>query len=177
MATGSILLNPGAAMLPDGSASNLGPALQRVKSSATAPPPYFLQLAYDAAQLEFAVWQFRAPADVNATPAWALKIQFKMTSATTGNVIMIGRMAATTPGDTTDTDAKAFASANTSSATAVPATTAGKLGEISITMTNDDGAVAGDFVSLYIARDGASGSDTASGDLELVAAALTYTTA
>jgi hypothetical protein len=174
MATGSIPLTPGAAVLPDGSASNLAPALQRVKSSATAPAPYFLQLAYDAANLESATWSFRMPADYASAPV--LLIQYKMVSAVTGNVIMVASMAATSPGDTTDTDAKAFAAVNTSSATAVPATTAGKLGEISITMTNADSVAAGDFVNVRIGRDGASGSDTAAGDLEFVGAALTYTT-
>ena len=66
MATGSILLPIGAAVLPDGSASNLGPAMQRVKSSATAPAPYFLQLALDAANLESTMWAFRMPADYAA---------------------------------------------------------------------------------------------------------------
>lgn len=175
MATGTIILNPGAAILPDNSASNLAPAFQRVKSSGTAPAVYFLQLAYDAAQLEWAAWQFRVPADYAS--ALALKVIFKMTSATTGNVIVIGRLAAFTPGtDTVDFDAKVFDAANTSAATAVPATTAGKLGEISITMTNADSVAAGDYAVLYVARDGASGSDTAAGDLELVGAALTYTT-
>jgi hypothetical protein len=44
MATGSILLPIGAVVLPDGSTSNLGPAMQRVKSSATAPAPIFCSL-------------------------------------------------------------------------------------------------------------------------------------
>jgi hypothetical protein len=43
MTTGSVILTPGAAILPDGSASNAAPAMQRVKSSATAPGAYFLQ--------------------------------------------------------------------------------------------------------------------------------------
>lgn len=175
MATGSILLTPGAAVLPDGSASNLAPALQRVKSSATAPAPYFLQLAFDASNLESATWSFRMPADYASGPI--LLVQYKMVSAVTGNVIIVASMAATTPNsDTTDTDAKAFATVNTSAATAVPATTAGKLGEISITMTNADSVAAGDYVSVRIGRDGASGSDTAAGDLEFVGAALSYTT-
>lgn len=175
MATGTINFSPGAAILPDGSASNLAPALQRVKSSGTAPGVYFLQLAFDAANLEWVTFPFRVPADYAS--AATLKLVFKMTSATTGNVIMVGRLAAYTPGtDTTDFDAKVFGTANTSSATAVPATTAGKLGEISITLTNDDSMAAGDFAVLYVARDGASGSDTATGDLELVGIAMTYTT-
>lgn len=175
MATGTIILNPGAAILPDGSASNLAPAVQRTKSSGTAPGVYFLQLAFDAANLEWATWAFRMPADYAS--AITLKLVFKMVSATTGNVIMIGRLAAYTPNtDTTDFDAKVFAAANTSAATAVPGTTAGKLGEISITLSTDDSLAAGDYVVLYVARDGASGSDTAAGDLELVGVALTYTT-
>lgn len=175
MATGSILLNPGAAILPDGSASNLAPALQRSKSSVTAPAPYFLQFAFDAASLEAAMWQFRVPADYAS--AMVLKVVFKMVSATTGNVIINGALAAYTPGtDTTDFDAKAFAAANVSAATAVPATTAGKLGEISLALTTDDSIAAGDMAVLYLARDGANGSDTAAGDMEVTAVAITYTT-
>lgn len=37
MATGTIPLATAAATLPDGSASNAAPAIQRVKSSAAAP--------------------------------------------------------------------------------------------------------------------------------------------
>ena len=178
MATGTIQFLPGAAILPDGTTSNLPPAIQRTKSSGTAPAVYFLQLAFDAAQLEWAAWQFVMPADANATPNPVLVIKYKMVSAVTGNVIMIGRLATFTPGtDSTDFDAKVFAAANTSAATAVPATTAGRIGEISITMTNADSIAAGDVCVLYVARDGASGSDTASGDLEMVEAVLTYTTA
>jgi hypothetical protein len=175
VATGTIILNPGAAILPDNSASNLAPAVQRIKSSGSAPGVYFLQLAFDASNLEWACWQFRVPADYAS--ALAAKLVWKMVSATTGNVILVSRLAAFTPGtDSTDFDAKVFATANTSAATAVPATTAGRLAETSITMTNDDSVAAGDFAVLYVARDGASGSDTAAGDLELVGVALTYTT-
>jgi hypothetical protein len=174
VATGTIIFAIGGAHLPDGSASNLAPAMLRVKSSASAPPPYFTQLAFDAAQLEFATWPFIVPTDYAS--AFVLKLKFKMTSATTGDVIMIGRLACVTAGDTTDVDAKAFDAANTSAATTVPATTAGKMGEISITMTNADSATAGDYGVLYVARDGASGSDTAAGDLELIGVALNYTT-
>ena len=175
MATGTIDFNPADGLPPDGSASNLAPAVQRVKSSATAPPPYFTQLAFDAANLEFVCFEFVMPADYAS--GLTLKLKFKMVSAVTGNVIMIGRLAAYTVGtDTTDMDAKAFDAANTSAATAVPATTAGRGGEISITMTNADSVAANDKCVLYVARDGASGSDTAAGDLELVGITLTYTT-
>ncbi len=173
MSTGTVLLPIGAAILPDGTTSNLFPGITRVKSSGTAPGVYFMQANFDASLLEWLVWSFRMPADYLSTPV--LKVQYKMTSATTGNVIVVGRLAAVTPGDATDVDAKVFAAANTSSATAVPATTAGKLGEISLALSTDDGLAAGDLVCVYLARDGASGSDTATGDMEVTTVSLEYT--
>lgn len=173
MATGSILLPPGAATLPDGSATNAAPGMQRVKSSATAPAPYFLQLAFDAATEEWASWSFRMPADYSSSPV--CKVQYKMASATSGDVIWVAQLAAVTDGDATDVDAKAFAAANSATVT-VPGT-AGHLDEASITMTNADSVAAGDFVVLRVARDADAAGDTATGDAELVAVALTYTTA
>jgi len=119
------------------------------------------------------MWSFRMPADYSSAPV--LKVQFKMVSATTGNVIIEGRLAAVTDGDSQDVDAKAFGSANTSSATAVPGT-AGFMKEISLTLTNADSVAAGDFVVVYLARDAANGSDTATGDMEVIGVAITYTT-
>lgn len=173
MATGTINLPVGGAILPDGTASNAAPAVQRVKSSAAAPSPYFLQLAFDAGTKEQAMWSFRMPADYASAPV--LKVQYKMASATTGNVVIEGRLAAVSDGDATDVDAKAFGSANTSSATAVPGT-AGHIDEISLTLTNADSVAAGDFVIAYLARDAANGSDTATGDMEVVGVAVTFTT-
>lgn len=173
MATGTILLSPGAAVLPDGSASNAAPALQRVKSSAAAPSPHFLQLVFDASTREMAMWSLRMPVDYASGPV--LKVMYKMASATSGNVIIEGRLAAVTDGDATDVDAKAFAAANTSSATAVPGT-AGFIDEISLTLTNADSLAAGDFTVVYLARDASNASDTATGDMEVVAASLEYTT-
>lgn len=173
MATGSVLLPMGAAVVPDGSASNAAPAIQRVKSSATAPAPYFLQAAFDASTKEQCMWSFRMPADYASAPV--LRVEYKMTSATSGNVIIEGRLAAVTPGDSADVDAKAFATTNTSSASAVPAT-AGFLAEITLSLTNADSLAAGDFVVLYLSRDAANASDTATGDMEVAAVSLLYTT-
>jgi hypothetical protein len=170
--TGSILLTPGAAWLPDGSASNLAPQISRIKSSGTAPGIYAGQLLFDAATDEWCTWAFRMPADYASAPV--LKVQYKMASATSGDVVLDGRLAAVSDGDSTDIDAKVFASANTATVT-VPGT-AGHLDEASITMTNADNVAAGDYVVLRLARNGSSGSDTATGDLEFIAAALTYTT-
>ena len=52
------------------------------------------------------MWSFRMPADYASAPV--LKVQYKMASATTGNVIIEGRLAAVSDGDATDVDAKAF---------------------------------------------------------------------
>jgi len=64
---------------------------------------------------------------------------------------------------------------NTSSATAVPAT-AGYLDEISLALTNFDSGAAGDFLAVKFSRDANHASDTATGDLELIAASLEFTT-
>ncbi|MEV8636872.1 hypothetical protein AB0395_35040 [Streptosporangium sp. NPDC051023] len=161
-------------MLPDGTTGNLFPGIVRTKSSGTAPGVYLLQANFDAANLEWLAWSFRMPADYASAPV--MKVQYKMTGATSGNVIINGRLAAVTVGDATDVDAKTFASANVSAATAVPATTAGKLGEISLPLSTDDGLAAGDFVVVYLGRDGASVSDTAAGDMEVVTVAVEYQT-
>lgn len=167
----SILLTPGAATMPDGSASNAAPQVQRVKSSAAAPTPYFLQLAFDATTEEQCMWSFRMPVDYSSAPL--VKVQYKMASATTGGVAFEARIAAVSDGDATDVDAKGFAAANVGTAT-VPGT-AGHLDEVSITMTNADSVVAGDLVVLYLNRDPAHASDTAAGDAEVVAVSLDYT--
>lgn len=173
MATGSITLTPGSAVLPDGSASNAAPAVQRVKSSGTAPAIYFIQLAFDASTEEWCCWQFRMPADFSS--ALTAKVQYKMTSATTGGVAWDVRVAAVSDGDATDVDAKVFGSANVGTAT-VPGT-AGHIDEVSITLTNADSVAAGDFVVVRLARAVANASDTATGDAEFTTGALTYTTA
>jgi hypothetical protein len=172
MATGIVNLNPAACSFPDGSASNLSPQLARVKSSASAPAPYFFQLNFDAAQTEQVTWQFIMPANYASAPV--LKVQYKMTSATSGDVKIDGRIGAITPGDSTDCDAKAFASANTTTQTV--AGTAGYVKEISLTMTNADSVAAGDIVFVYLGRLGADVADTATGDMEVAGVYLSYTT-
>lgn len=173
MAVGNLLLPIGAAILPDGSASNAAPAIQRVKSSAAAPTPYFLQAAFDASTDEMLFWSLRMPDDYASAPV--LKVQYKMASATSGNLILDAYVMAVTDGDATDVDANDFATVNTSATTAVPGT-AGHLDEISITLTNADSVAAGDFVVVRLGRDADNGSDTATGDCEVVAVTLAYTT-
>jgi hypothetical protein len=173
MAVSSVPLQIGAAIPPDGSASNAAPAIQRVKSSASAPTPYFLQAAFDAATVEILNWSFRMPENYASGPV--VKMPYKMASATTGGIALSCHLAAVTPGDSTDVDAKAFASVNTATDAAVPGT-AGHLDTISITVTNADSVAAGDWVVLRLHREVADAADTATGDLELLDGYLTYTT-
>lgn len=172
MATGIVNLSPPACVFPDGTASNLAPQIVRVKSSASAPMPYFYQLNFDSSQTEQVSWQFVMPANYASAPV--LKVQYKMTSATSGDVKIDGRIGAVTPGDSTDGDAKAFDATNTTTQTV--AGTAGYIKEISLTITNNDSAAAGDLVHVYLSRLGADGSDTAAGDMEVVGVYLSYTT-
>jgi hypothetical protein len=173
VATGSISMSPGSAVLPDGTTTNAAPALQRMKSSSTAPAPYLLQAAFDASTEEWLTFQFRMPDDYASAPV--AKIQFKMTSATSGAVVWGVQVTAITPGDAVNVNSsKAFATVNTATTT-VPGTV-GYLTETSIALANADSVAAGDFVVMRVARVAADGSDTATGDAELVIVGLSYTT-
>lgn len=174
MATGQLDLPVAAAMMPDGSTNNAAPGLQRVKSSASAPSPHFLQLVFDASTDEMCYWQTRMPPDYASAPV--MKVQYKMASATSGAVRFEGRVAAVTPGDATDLDAEALATTNSAGDT-VPST-AGYLKEASISLTNADSLTAGDFVIFSLRRDadGTTGTDDAAGDCEVLEVACEYTT-
>lgn len=173
MATGTILLPIPPQALPDGSASNAAPAIQILKSSASAPAPYMACALFDATTVEQMMWSLRMPQDYASGAT--MKAQFRMASATSGNVVLEGRVAAYTPTtDTASIASKAFAAANTSATTAVPGT-AGAIKEISITLTNADSLAAGDFVVFYLARD-TGANDTATGDLAVQAVSIEYTT-
>jgi hypothetical protein len=169
----TVNLTPASAIFPDGTASNLAPQLARTKSSAGAPSPYFYQINFDAGQTEQVVWQFVVPSNFTSSPA--LRVQYKMASATSGDIRLDARLAAVTPGDSIDLDAKSFDAANLLTDT-VPGT-AGHVKEASIPLTNADSLAAEDLALVYLARLGADGADTAAGDLEIVAVFLDYTAA
>lgn len=173
MATGTILLPIGAAVLSDGSASNAAPAIQRVQSSGSSPKPHFLQLAFDATTQEYCQWQFRLPTNYSSTPV--LKVQYKMASATSLGVVIEVKILAVSDGDSTDVDAATYSTANTSADLTVPGT-AGYLDEISLSLTNVNSWAAGDYVSLLLSRATGDANDDATGDMEVVAVSLEYTT-
>jgi hypothetical protein len=174
MALGTIFLSPGGAVMPDGSASNLAPALLRAQGSETSPKKHYLYLAFDGAGAkELAWWNFRMPTDYASAPI--LKIQWTA-NATSGSVVWSTQLGAVTPSDV-DTPLEHVLAAASSATTATNATEARRLNESSITLANLDSVAAGDLVFLTIWRDSANASDTCTVDAELVGASLEYTAA
>jgi hypothetical protein len=124
-------------------------------------------LAFDAATSETAYWTFVAPQGL--TGAITAVISYAMASATTGGVAFDVALEALTTGDAIDTDAAtSFDTANTGTDAAVPGT-AGYMEQISVTLTNADSMAAADLVRISVARAVANATDTATGDLYLLA--------
>lgn len=78
---------------------------------------------------------------------------------------------AVTPGDAVDMEsATSWGTAN--GGNVVPVGTAGNLVSLSITLTNDDGAVVGDLIRIGVRRDPLEANDDATGDLCIIASEL-----
>jgi hypothetical protein len=122
-------------------------------------------LDFDASTDEAAVFSGVLPRHYSGG-GLTLTCHCAMTSATSGNVILqaaIERM-------NTDEDTDSFASAQSSTATAVNGTS-GIVFPVTATFTSGaqmDSLAAGEPFRLKINRDADNGSDTATGDLELV---------
>lgn len=126
-------------------------------------------LAFDASTAEKAYWSLAVPQGWTGTKT--LVLSYMMASATTGGVAFDVAVEAVTAGDATDLDAgDSFDTVNTGTDT-VPGT-AGHIDQISITLTNNDGSAAGDYLRISIERAVANGSDTATGDCYLLNAEL-----
>lgn len=139
-------------------------ALSQVQSSGagTIKPEYWI-LSLDAATDEGRIWQGRVPRGFGST--LTINGAFYMASATSGNVVLAAQIACVSDADASVT-AKVYATENASTI-AVPGA-AGTLKVFSITMTNADSIAAGDWFTLAFRRDADNGSDTATGDLNLV---------
>lgn len=119
-------------------------------------------LAYDASTSETAYWEGVAPQGMTGT--WTAVISYRMASATTGGVAFDIAVEAISSGDAVDLNAtSSFDAVNAGSDAAVPGT-AGYMEQISITLTNMDGAAAADRLRISVARDVADAVDTATGD-------------
>lgn len=160
------------AVLPDGTTNNAAPRLQRVKSSAAAPAPHFVEAAFDAATDQHLSWVLQLPGNYNGSPV--LRLHWKA-NATSGNVVWGCRIAATTPADADTPNEHAFGTANTAT-TGVNTTEARRLVETAITLSNVDSMAAGDTIIVQAYRDADNGSDTCTVDAELVSATLEFAT-
>ena len=124
-------------------------------------------LAFDATTQEACDWGFVAPEGLT-TPLAAV-ITYRMASATSGEVRFEAFLEAISDGDSVDTDsASSFSTTNSAGAT-VPGT-AGHIDQITITLANNDGIVAGDYCRLRFDRDSdqTTGTDDATGDAQVL---------
>lgn len=130
-------------------------------------------LAFDASVDEACQWTFLAPQSITTTIT--LVVSYIMASAASGTIDFEADLEAVTDGDATDLDAgDSFATANTMTAETVPGVS-GYMGQFTITLTNNDGIAAGDYVRLRLRRDADDASnDTATGDCYVLAAELRY---
>jgi len=134
-------------------------------------------LDFDDSTNESAIFAGILPANY-AGGGLTLDLHIAMTSATSGNVLMeaaIERINAAGQ----DLDSDGFAAAQASSATAVPGTT-GLIAIVTITFTDGaqmDSLAAGEAFRIKVTRDATDASDTAAGDLELLAGELSETSA
>lgn len=172
MATGTVLLAPQAAVFPDGSTSNLGPALTRRQGTQTGAKAHFFTVDFDGAgNLELCFWGFRLPSDYIS--GGTLKIAWQA-NATANAVKWQAQIGAVTPADADTVLEHAFAAA-ASVTTNVNTTEARRLNESAITLTMDS-AAPGDYVTIMLFRDSADAADTATVDGEVLFCNFEYAT-
>lgn len=129
-------------------------------------------LAFDAAADEFAYWKLFA---VNyGSGNLTLNIYWYADTASSGDVIFDGTIAAITPNtDTQDVETKAFATLTSVTDTHL-GTTGQRVHQCAITISNLDSLAADDLVWLRLSRDANNGSDTMAGDAIVLGLLLTY---
>ena len=129
-------------------------------------------LAFDATTEETCYFKFRAVryASGNVTA----RVRWYADSASSGDVAFGGSLAAITPNtDTQDIETKAFATEVIASDTHL-GTTAQRLHEFTIAISNLDSIAADDWCVLRLARKVADAGDTMTGDALVVEVGLEY---
>lgn len=152
------------------------PILGGVKDLLDAPGFFWLNGRYcflfDGTTDELVTWQFRMPSDYAS--GLTVKWQYSMVSATTGVVKIRSQVMAVSDGENIDTHS--YDTLQASSDSTVPGA-AGTMREISFALTSVDSLAAGDYISIQLGRENATTGTNASGDMEVWAISLTYTTA
>jgi hypothetical protein len=130
------------------------------------------ELAYDDAANESAFWSF--PALLYGSGNLTVTLEWYATSAVAGDCVWGAAIACITPTtDTQDVETKTLAAENTATTTH-PGTTAKRLLQTIITVTNLDAITAGDMVWLRLRR--LSAGNTMAGDANLVKATVAWST-
>lgn len=127
-------------------------------------------LLFDDTTDELLLWVFRLPADYAS--GLTIKWQYSMVTATTNVVAIRTEVMAIADGEDIDTDN--FAAVEASADATVPGT-AGLMDEISDALGTPTVA-AGDYIAIRAGRENGTSGTNASGDMELWAASLEYTT-
>jgi hypothetical protein len=176
MATSSLILPMGGAVLPDGSSGNAAPQVERIQGTEANPKKHFLALRFDAATEEMSYFSGQLPHEAAAAPTFTLRLIWASVSAITStNVVWGARISAVTPTDA-DTPIEHAQAAQQTVTSANNTTEAGRAIAASITFTNAqaDGITADDFFVVQISRVAANGSDTLAEDARLIGAVLTF---
>jgi hypothetical protein len=129
-------------------------------------------LAFDTATSELCHW--RRPALSYGSGNITATVYWYGDTATSGGVVWEIAIAAITPDtDTTDIETKAYATAQNAADTHL-GTTAHRIMQCPVTVTNLDTVAANDWVSIRLARLTGNASDTMLGDAVMVGVAFTY---
>lgn len=129
-------------------------------------------LKYDATADEAGFWKF--PAIAYGSGNLTLDILWYADSASSGDVVFGGAISAITPNtDTQDVETDGLATENTVTDSHL-GTTGQRVHLCTITISNLDSIAANDLVHLRIRRVGSSGSDTMTGDAQLLMGVLSY---
>jgi hypothetical protein len=149
---------------------------EKIISSGTqptnGPKVTFWQWLFDQSTDEHVCFDFFIPTNWASGATLTLKMGAKVT---TGNVV-IKHGSCPLTNDSTDSDAAVYGTITSEAAIAVPATTAGRVKDVTLTLSTT-GWAAGRWVQVTIGRDANHASDTAAGDMFLLATALlSYTT-
>ena len=128
------------------------------------------RLLFDATTDECATWQFIMPSNYASTPT--LVVDYSMASGNANEVEFEAAIMCQTPDDAADIGAASFSNVAVASET-VPGT-AGYMGSVTISLT-DDSCAAGDIVFVVLSTDSNDATaDDATGDREVVGVSLDY---
>ena len=177
MPTGTIILWPGEATLPDGSAGEGFAQAQIIRSTGTpptnAPDVNFTELLFDGTTDEHTIFAFRVPSDYSS--GGTVKLNWHRESGTgAADVVWKAAIAAVTPGGAEVPHSKIF---NTVSTVTTAAGTTAQAEQTSLVSPNADAAAAHDTIFLMVGRDADNAADTLNAvDAGVTSIAFEYTT-